>query len=81
MKRNRNPAVWLSVYVIKKIWQERIGLKYKRKRRIICRFYPDCSNYAIRALDKHGLIRGWVLAYNRIKRCNCENTESCVDYP
>ncbi|MGE5454427.1 MAG: membrane protein insertion efficiency factor YidD [Methylocystaceae bacterium] len=35
-----------------------------------CRYYPSCSNYALEALEKHGLIKGCYLAVWRILRCN-----------
>ncbi len=35
-----------------------------------CRFYPSCSQYAIEAIDKHGVIKGGGLALYRILRCN-----------
>ncbi|GBG93987.1 hypothetical protein LFYK43_04460 [Ligilactobacillus salitolerans] len=35
-----------------------------------CRYYPTCSNYALQALEKHGLILGAVMALARIIRCN-----------
>ncbi|MEI8360614.1 MAG: membrane protein insertion efficiency factor YidD [bacterium] len=35
-----------------------------------CRFYPSCSEYAIEALNKHGLVRGSFLAIYRILKCN-----------
>ncbi|MDR2554831.1 MAG: membrane protein insertion efficiency factor YidD [Fibromonadaceae bacterium] len=34
-----------------------------------CRFYPSCSNYAIEALEKHGIIKGTWLSIFRILRC------------
>lgn len=34
-----------------------------------CRFYPSCSQYAIEALEGHGLIRGGALAVWRLLRC------------
>jgi putative membrane protein insertion efficiency factor len=35
-----------------------------------CRFTPTCSEYALEALDKHGAIKGSILATWRILRCN-----------
>ena len=80
MKRNDN-LVRLSIYLIKNIWHGGIGEEYNKRRNIICRFYPSCSNYAIRALRKYGFSKGWNKTINRIKRCNSWNTESCIDYP
>ena len=36
-----------------------------------CRFYPNCSTYAIDAIRDHGALRGLCLALRRILRCNC----------
>ncbi|MDA8097800.1 MAG: membrane protein insertion efficiency factor YidD [Clostridia bacterium] len=35
-----------------------------------CRFYPTCSEYAIQAIRKYGLIRGCFMASRRICRCH-----------
>ncbi|MDK1023428.1 MAG: membrane protein insertion efficiency factor YidD [Gammaproteobacteria bacterium] len=35
-----------------------------------CRFYPSCSQYAIEALEKHGIIRGTYLTIRRISHCH-----------
>jgi putative membrane protein insertion efficiency factor len=35
-----------------------------------CRYFPTCSEYAIDAIEVHGLIRGSLLATWRIARCN-----------
>ena len=35
-----------------------------------CRFEPTCSQYAIEAIQKHGLWKGTGLAAWRILRCN-----------
>lgn len=34
-----------------------------------CRFTPSCSQYAIEAIDKHGVVRGVAYATRRIARC------------
>lgn len=36
----------------------------------MCRFHPTCSQYAVEALQVHGLLRGMALASWRIARCN-----------
>jgi putative membrane protein insertion efficiency factor len=35
-----------------------------------CRFYPTCSEYAYKAIEKHGVIKGSGMAAYRILRCN-----------
>ncbi|MAS59026.1 MAG: membrane protein insertion efficiency factor YidD [Gammaproteobacteria bacterium] len=35
-----------------------------------CRFQPTCSNYAIMAIQKHGVLLGVLLASKRILKCN-----------
>ena len=39
-----------------------------------CRFSPTCSEYAITALQRHGMVKGLLLSIKRILRCNpfCE---------
>jgi len=35
-----------------------------------CKYHPSCSQYAIDALRKHGLVRGSLMAGWRLLRCN-----------
>ena len=35
-----------------------------------CRFTPTCSEYAMEAIDRHGVIRGSWLALWRLLRCH-----------
>lgn len=35
-----------------------------------CRFYPTCSQYAITAIEKYGVIKGCFMALKRILRCH-----------
>ncbi|MDR1096183.1 MAG: membrane protein insertion efficiency factor YidD [Spirochaetaceae bacterium] len=35
-----------------------------------CRFYPTCSEYALEAVEKYGVLKGGWLAVRRILRCH-----------
>jgi putative membrane protein insertion efficiency factor len=35
-----------------------------------CRFYPTCSQYAIDAINKHGAIKGVIMAIKRVAKCH-----------
>ena len=40
------------------------------KRRPSCIYTPTCSQYAIEALEKYGVLKGSFLAVKRILRCH-----------
>ena len=35
-----------------------------------CRYYPSCSEYAVQAISRFGILRGLVLTVWRLLRCN-----------
>jgi putative membrane protein insertion efficiency factor len=35
-----------------------------------CKYYPSCSEYAVQAVRRYGILRGLVLAAWRLLRCN-----------
>ncbi|MBI2036025.1 membrane protein insertion efficiency factor YidD [Candidatus Microgenomates bacterium] len=35
-----------------------------------CRFYPTCSSYAKKAIERYGVFRGLTMGIVRILRCN-----------
>jgi hypothetical protein len=45
-----------------------------------CKYHPSCSQYAIDALRRYGLVRGSILAGWRLLRCN-PWSHGGVDYP
>jgi putative membrane protein insertion efficiency factor len=51
-------AVW--------IWRLTFGALFPTT----CKYHPSCSQYAIDALHKHGLVRGAAKAGWRLLRCN-----------
>ena len=48
------------------LYQKYISSQLPRR----CRYYPTCSAYAYGAIEKHGVIRGMVMAIWRVLRCN-----------
>jgi uncharacterized protein len=35
-----------------------------------CRFVPTCSEYAVEAVERHGALRGSLMAARRLLRCH-----------
>lgn len=35
-----------------------------------CKYHPSCSTYAVQAVERYGILRGFVLAGWRLLRCN-----------
>lgn len=54
---------WISPY--KKYFYNVFGIKNPG-----CRYYPTCSQYAVEAISKYGVIKGGFMAIWRILRCN-----------
>jgi putative membrane protein insertion efficiency factor len=52
----------------------------RRRKHGRCVFTPTCSEYARLAIERHGVVRGGVLAARRLLRCNGANV-GVVDYP
>lgn len=50
-----------------RFYQKRISLLFGSDK---CRYYPSCSQYALEALEIHGLLKGSFLAIRRLMRCN-----------
>ena len=46
-----------------------------------CRFYPSCSNYAIKAYDNFGVLRGTWLVIKRLLKCNPFNPGGLDEVP
>lgn len=48
-----------------KLYQKIPGLHHYN-----CKFIPTCSNYAIEALEVHGVLKGTCLSIKRVLKCN-----------
>jgi len=35
-----------------------------------CRFYPTCSEYAYKSVEKYGVIKGGWMGVKRVMKCN-----------
>ena len=46
-----------------------------------CRYYPTCSNYALQAIERFGLVRGGLLALMRLLRCRPWSRGGIDDVP
>ena len=44
-------------------WSKWVGVK-------VCIYEPSCSEYTYQAIDKFGLVRGGIMGFFRILRCN-----------
>ncbi|WP_448630774.1 membrane protein insertion efficiency factor YidD [Cellulomonas soli] len=45
-----------------------------------CRFYPSCSQYAVVAVTRHGVVRGTWLAGRRLLRCHPGTPEASTTF-
>ncbi|MBX3296850.1 MAG: membrane protein insertion efficiency factor YidD [Acidobacteria bacterium] len=71
----------ILIYLIKQVWQARFSQTFANRYNCICRFYPSCSEYAVLALRRYGLIQALRKSYCRLRRCVPRNTDSCIDFP
>jgi putative membrane protein insertion efficiency factor len=65
VKDRWNPARQLAISSIR-AYQRLISPALPRR----CKYYPSCSQYAIDAVHRYGVVRGVVLAAWRVLRCN-----------
>jgi putative membrane protein insertion efficiency factor len=65
VKLRCNPLQALLIGVVR-VYQRTISPFLPRS----CKYYPSCSEYAVRAIRQFGVCRGMVLAAWRLLRCN-----------
>jgi putative membrane protein insertion efficiency factor len=64
IKRPRPPVASRLVAAVR-VYQREISAF----RAPVCRFTPSCSEYAVEAVERHGALRGSLLAARRLLRC------------
>ena len=73
MFKFRDIPTFLTVMMIK-VYQKTISFDHGLFKFMYpngyCKFYPSCSEYAVDALRKKGLMRGSFLVIKRLWRCN-----------
>ncbi len=65
MNRVRRVPAAVGVWLVL-AYRHSVGLLFPAT----CKFHPSCSQYAIDALRRYGLVRGTVLAGWRLLRCH-----------
>ena len=45
-----------------------------------CKFYPTCSEYAMQAIEKFGILKGIFKIFGRLIRCN-PFSKGGIDFP
>ncbi|HPQ69086.1 MAG TPA: membrane protein insertion efficiency factor YidD [bacterium] len=71
-----NILVRFSIALI--VWyQKRLSLRTGCQ----CLHYPTCSEFAVLALQRHGLIKGWRMALCRVADCHPAGGRPYVDFP
>jgi putative component of membrane protein insertase Oxa1/YidC/SpoIIIJ protein YidD len=41
-----------------------------------CPMTPSCSSYALQAMQRHGAIKGWIMACDRLMRCGRDEVKN-----
>ena len=66
MSALRNAIKKVLIFLIKN-YQLTLSPRFSH---VSCRFTPTCSQYALEAIEVHGIFKGCLLAAWRILRCN-----------
>jgi len=61
----RSPGAQLAIWVVR-AYQRAVSPALPSS----CRYYPTCSQYAVEALERYGLVKGSWLSLKRIARCH-----------
>lgn len=59
-----------SIKLYQKIFSPDQGTLSFVVQRKICRFYPSCSEYCFRAIEKYGILKGGWKGLKRISKCH-----------
>ena len=62
MKRGLRSLAVAPIWLYQRLISPMVGQR--------CKYYPSCSEYAVQAIRRFGILRGLVLAAWRLLRCN-----------
>ena len=51
-------------------WYQKNISKFLESKNIKCKYYPTCSEYTKQAIEKYGVLKGFILGAIRILKCN-----------
>ena len=51
-------------------WYQKHISVWLSSKNVICKFYPTCSEYTKQAIQKYGALKGLIIGFWRIIRCN-----------
>lgn len=75
----------LAVLLLIRIYQKTLSFDHGLPRFLFphgyCQFYPTCSEYGYQAIERHGLLRGGLLALWRVLRCHPWSTGGIDQVP
>jgi len=62
--------VLASIRFYQRIWSPDHSSRKEHYPHGYCRFTPTCSEYTYQAIEKHGVIKGGIVGFWRVLRCN-----------
>lgn len=71
----------IAALAVELLWCRWLRGIVNRRYNILCRFEPSCSTYSAACFRKYGIFTGGHRTWDRIRRCNSRNTDSCIDPP
>ena len=66
---NYQPSARIAIFCID-IYRSTVSANLKKKNIYICRYTPTCSQYTRGAIEKYGFLKGSLMGFYRILRCN-----------
>ena len=56
--------------ILLKVYKNTLSLLLENLFGKACRYTPTCSEYAVIAIEKHGIFKGTLISFKRFLKCN-----------